>query len=93
MESRKIYLIADDPELLRYSRLMKEQLEAFFLKLEKLNSEQLMEMVAEQLSDESIETFVDHIEEFYGIEDDEQLGMLAQIMVTGFLAAKSIEQH
>jgi hypothetical protein len=35
-----------------------------------------------------VEIFVRHIEKFYGIEDDEELGMLAQLMVTGYLAAK-----
>jgi len=45
-------------------------------------------MVEKHLSDEDVEIFVHHIENFYGITDDEELGMLAQLMVTGYLAAK-----
>lgn len=47
-----------------------------------------MSMVEKHLSDEDVEIFVQHIETFYGINDDEELGMLAQLMVTGYLAAK-----
>lgn len=68
---------------------MKTDLVEFFKKLEGIESEQMMAMVEAHLSNEDIEIFVDHIADFYGIEDDEQLGMLAQIMVTGYLAAKS----
>ena len=68
---------------------MKTDLVDFFKKLEGIESEQMMAMVEAHLSNEDIEIFVDHIADFYGIEDDEQLGMLAQIMVTGYLAAKS----
>jgi hypothetical protein len=47
-----------------------------------------MALVEKHLSDEDVEIFVEHIETFYGINDDEELGMLAQLMVTGYLAAK-----
>jgi hypothetical protein len=67
------------------------KLEQFFEKLETFNSEQLMAEVDKVLDDNAIEIFVDHIEKFYGIEDDEELGSLAQLMVTGFLAAKSLQ--
>lgn len=63
-------------------------LTSFFESLEKLDSEAMMALVEKQLSDEDVETFVQHIEQFYGINDDEELGMLAQLMVTGYLAAK-----
>lgn len=68
---------------------MNNDLEKFFENLATFESEQLMTLVESHLSNEDIELFVNHIEDFYGIEDDEQLGMLAQIMITGFLAAKS----
>lgn len=66
-------------------------LTSFFASLEKIESDSMMEMVEKHLSDEDVETFVHHIETFYGITDDEELGMLAQLMVTGYLAAKHEE--
>lgn len=66
-------------------------LTSFFQSLEKMESENMMEMVEKHLKDEDVEIFVQHIETFYGITDDEELGMLAQLMVTGYLAAKHEE--
>jgi hypothetical protein len=66
-------------------------LTSFFNSLEKMQSEDMMTMVEKHLSDEDVEIFVQHIETFYGITDDEELGMLAQLMVTGYLAAKHEE--
>jgi hypothetical protein len=64
-------------------------LENFFSQLENLEAEEMTAMVEKQLNDDDLELFVRHLEDFYGIEDEEQLGMLAQIMVTGYLAAKA----
>lgn len=66
-------------------------LTSFFKSLEEMNSEEMMSTVERHLKDEDVEIFVHHIEEFYGITDDEELGMLAQLMVTGYLAAKHEE--
>jgi hypothetical protein len=66
-------------------------LTSFFNSLEKLESTDMMSMVEKHLKDEDVEIFVQHIETFYGISDDEELGMLAQLMVTGYLAAKHEE--
>lgn len=66
----------------------KEQLVAYFEGLKELSAEQTMAKVEKYLDDEAIEIFVDHLEDFYGVKDDEELGMLAQIMVSGFVAAK-----
>ncbi|MAX67476.1 MAG: hypothetical protein QF441_06285 [Bacteriovoracaceae bacterium] len=68
----------------------KEQLVAYFEKLKDLSAEDLMKNVENHLDDEAIEIFVEHLEDFYGIEDDEELGMLAQIMISGFIAGKEI---
>jgi hypothetical protein len=68
----------------------KDKLDEYFQSLKEMDAEKLMSRVDSYLDDEAIEIFVEHIEEFYGIEDDEQLGMLAQIMVSGFVAAKEI---
>ncbi len=66
-------------------------LTSFFASLEKLESDDMMAMVEKHLKDDDVEIFVSHIEAFYGITDDEELGMLAQLMVTGYLAAKHEE--
>lgn len=66
-------------------------LTSFFKSLEEMNSDEMMMIVERHLKDEDVEIFVHHIEEFYGITDDEELGMLAQLMVTGYLAAKHEE--
>lgn len=70
----------------------KEALENYFTSLKDLSTEQLVANVSNYLDDEAIEMFVDHIEDFYGVEDDEELGMLAQLMVSGFVAGRSISQ-
>jgi hypothetical protein len=62
-----------------------DNLSNFLSSLDDIDSKQLMNMVSQYLSDEQIEIFVDHIEDFYGIEGDEELGTLAQIMITGYL--------
>ena len=53
-----------------------------------MESDDMMALVEKHLKDDDVEIFVQHIETFYGITDDEELGMLAQLMVTGYLAAK-----
>ncbi len=68
----------------------KENLVAYFESVKDLNAEQLMSKVENYLDDEAIEIFVEHLEDFYGVEDDEELGMLAQIMISGFIAAKEM---
>jgi hypothetical protein len=69
------------------SEEQKDKLDTYFEKLEKMKSEDMMSLVDKYLDEEAIEIFVDHIEEFYGVEDDEQLGSLAQIMISGYVAA------
>ena len=69
------------------SEEQKDKLDAYFEKLEKMKSEDMMTLVDKYLDEEAIEIFVDHIEDFYGVEDDEQLGSLAQIMISGYVAA------
>jgi Mn-dependent DtxR family transcriptional regulator len=63
-------------------------LTSFFESVEKLDSDQMMKLVEQYLSDEDVEIIIEHIEKFYGVTDDEELGMLAQLVVTGYLAAK-----
>jgi hypothetical protein len=68
----------------------KEILADYFEKVKDMDSEQLVAKVSKYLDDEAIEIFVDHIEDFYGVEDDEELGMLTQLMISGFVAAKEL---
>lgn len=71
----------------------KDKLDAYFEKLEKMKSEEMMALVDKHLDEEGIEIFVDHIEEFYGVKDDEQLGSLAQIMISGYVAAMEVNKQ
>ncbi len=66
-----------------------EQLTDFFEHMNSLDADTMTALVEKHLSDEDLELFVRHIEDFYGIEEEEELGHLAQIMVTGYLAAKA----
>ena len=63
-------------------------LTSFFKSLEQMQPDDMMKIVGKHLSDDEVEIFVQHIEDFYGIQDDEELGMLAQLMVSGYLAGK-----
>lgn len=69
----------------------KDKLASYFEMLESLEPEDMMKKVDSYLDDDAIEVFVSHLEEFYGVEDDEELGMLAQIMVSGFIAGLEIK--
>lgn len=66
----------------------KEELFNYFESIKDLKAEEIMKNVENHLDDEAIEIFVDHIEDFYGVDDDEELGMLAQLMISGFVAAR-----
>ena len=68
----------------------KAALSNYFNTLEELNTDQMMEKVEKHLDDEAIEIFIQHLEEYYGVEDDEELGTLAQIMISGFIAGKEL---
>jgi len=68
----------------------KDKLADYFESLKDLKAEEVMAKVDSHLDSEAIEIFIDHIEDFYGVEDDDQLGMLAQLMVSGFVAAKEL---
>lgn len=64
-------------------------LTTFFDSMNGMDADAMTALVEKQLNDDELELFVRHLEDFYGIEDEEELGMLAQIMVTGYLAAKA----
>lgn len=61
----------------------------FFESMSAMDADTMTALVEKQLSDDELELFVRHLEDFYGIEEEEELGTLAQIMVTGYLAAKA----
>lgn len=65
----------------------------FFESLDKMESEDMMKLTESYLNDEELDLFVQHIEKFYGITDEEELGMLAQLVITGYLAAKHEEKY
>lgn len=71
-------------------KLNEKKLEDYFEKLEKFNGDKMMTLVSNYLDDEDIEVLCNHIEDFYGVDDDEEIGMLAQIMVSGYVMAKEV---
>jgi len=71
-------------------KLNEAKLETYFEKLEKFDGDKMMTLVSQYLDDEDIEIFCNHIEDFYGVDDDEDIGMLAQIMVAGYVLAKEV---
>ncbi|MBP9673533.1 MAG: hypothetical protein KBD63_00400 [Bacteriovoracaceae bacterium] len=60
----------------------------FFDDIENNSSEDFMDMIEKELSDEELDLFSLHLEEYYGIQDDDELDALLQIMLTGYLAGK-----
>ena len=67
--------------------MLTAKLDEFFNNFSNLSPEEVQNLVEEHLNDDAIEVMIEHLEDFYGIEDDEELGSLCQIMVTGYLAA------
>lgn len=68
-------------------------LNGFFDSLEKMESDEMMKLTETYLNDEELDLFVQHIEKFYGINEEEEVGMLAQLVITGYLAAKHEEKY
>ncbi len=65
-----------------------QQIEAFFNRISAFDSDQMMSLVDQYLTAEEIELFVDYIEDFYGIKDEEELGLMAQVIICGYVCAK-----
>jgi len=66
-----------------------QSLTRFFESMSGMDADTMTALVEKHLSDDDLELFVRHLEDFYGIEEEEELGTLAQMMVTGYLAAKA----
>lgn len=69
----------------------KEIIESFCQRLESLDSDGFMKLVEKHIDNDSIEVMADHVEKFYGVEEDETVGMLAQIMLSGYLMGKETD--
>lgn len=65
-----------------------ENIDNFHKMMLDMDSDKMMSLVEKNIGDEAIEAIIDHIEDFYGIKDDEELGQLAQIMISGYLMGK-----
>lgn len=74
------------------AKVDKEQLEKYFMALEDSTQEQITAKIEEYFDNDAIEAIVDHVEEFYGVEDDDELGTLAQLVITGFIAATELNK-
>lgn len=67
-----------------------QKLEDFFISLEEKTDQEIGGLITKYLEPEATEIFADHIEEFYEVKDDDEVAILAQIMITGFLAGKEV---
>lgn len=72
--------------------LNENKLNNYFQKLDELDEGSIENLISKYLDDEDIEVFCNYIEDFYGVEDDEEIGMLAQIMISGFIMAKELDK-
>ena len=70
-----------------------QNLTEFVGEVENMDSEQFSSLVNQYLDDDAIEIMASHIAEFYDLDDDDEIGGLTQIMVTGYLAAKNAEAN
>ncbi len=67
---------------------MNEKISKFFEEVQNFDSDAFMKLTTEHLSEEEVEIFADFIEDFYGVDDDEEVTSLTQVMVLGYLCAK-----
>lgn len=65
-----------------------DNLKEFLNSLNDIKSEDFTKMAEENLSDDAIDEMAAYLEDFYQIDDEEELGLLVQIMIIGYLAAK-----
>ncbi len=68
------------------------KLQQYFEELNTVTPEDMTRRIEKELGDEELELFVRHIEDFYGIEDDEEIGLLTQLMVCGYMARVALEE-
>ena len=71
-------------------QINKDKLAEYLDKLEEMDSESMMKLAEKHLDDEAVEMLCEHIEHFYGIEDDEEIGLLAQLMVAGVVMGREL---
>lgn len=69
------------------------QLSSVLDEMKNWNSEKMMTEVESLMSDEAIEVICHYIEDFYGLEDDEEIGTLAQIMIQGLLISSKFDHN
>jgi hypothetical protein len=68
------------------------KLQNYFEELNAISPDEMGQRIEKELNDEELELFVRHIEDFYGIEDDEEIGLLTQLMVCGYMARVALEE-
>lgn len=72
------------------NKINNDKLGDYLDKLEEKDNEAMMKSVEAHLDDEAIEMICEHIEDFYGIDDDEEIGQLAQLMVAGIVMGREL---
>ena len=70
------------------NKINSDVVEKFTEKLAKMNSEEYMKLVENFIEDDAIEAIAAFLEDFYGVSDEDQLGHLTQVFVSGILLDK-----
>lgn len=67
------------------------QLNEFIQRLESMESEEFMKLVESKLDDSAVELICSYVERFYEIESDEEVGLLSQLIITGFVMGQELK--
>lgn len=68
-------------------------LENYLELLAKMTPEKMEKLVESHLNDEDLLMIIDHLEDFYGVNGEEETGTLAQIFVSGILGGLAMSQN
>ncbi len=58
--------------------------------LKELDQKSFGEHLQAAISDDTIEQIAIYIEDFYGLDDDDEIGMLTQVFVSGILCSSNL---
>lgn len=72
------------------TKIDNDLLDSYLERLEDFENEDIIKLVEKHLDDEAVELICEHIESFYGLEDDEEIGHLAQVMIAGIVMGREI---
>ena len=62
------------------------RLKAFLKETQSLSENEFETLIEQNFDDETFEILIEHLEDFFGIQDEEQLAFLTQVMIKGLMA-------